>query len=266
MGDWKELILKTGVDKLLEIIASTGEITLGEASRQLGVKPSIIESWADALADDKMITTSYNAQGELVFRSTKANLKVKEGKIDQLKKEVDTTIKTVESDLDGEEKMLDVSKSHIRSFEQVLKSDINHIEIFTKNLKRYDSKKSELMKLVNHLKTEQSTLEKQISRIDGQEKKILAESDNVKKTVDAKVVEVAKSKENIIAIEKSKDELKRDFEVLRRISNAIRKAHPEDVGTKIEEIEKRTGNLKTHNSLVKQKFEKLNNVMHHLFK
>ena len=265
MGDWKDLILQTGVDKLLEIIASVDEITVGEASRQLGVKPAIIESWASALADDKMITTSYNQQGELVFKSTNVNRKIKEDRIDTLKKEVDTTINSVNSNLDDEEKMLDVSKNHIHSFESVLKSDINHIEAFNKNLQKYDSKKAELLKLVNHLKSEQETLNQQIGKIEEQEKKILAESEMVKKTVDAKVVEVTNSKDNILSLEKSKDSLKRDFEVLRRISNAIRKTHPEDIGRKIEEIEKRTGDLKMHNSLVKQKFEKLSDMMKHLF-
>lgn len=265
MGDWKNTILLTGIDKLLEIIGSEGKITLGEASRELNIKPSIIESWATALADDKMITTSYNTQGELVFKSTKQNLKVKEGKIEKLKTEVDTAIDSVESDIDSEEKMLKVSKNHIRSFEHVLNSDINHIESFNKDLKKYDSKKDELINLVKKLKSEELILEKQIDKIEGREKKIKVESDKIKKIVDTKVSEITKSKDKIQDIEKSKTELKRDFEVLKRISKAIKKSHPEEIATKIEDVEKRTKNLKTHNSLVKQKFEKLSDIMKHIF-
>ena len=265
MGDWKNTILLTGIDKLLEVIGSEGHITLGEASRELNIKPSIIESWATALAEDKMITTSYNTQGELVFKSTKKNLKVKEGKIEELKKDVDAAVESVESDIDSEEKMLNVSKDHIRSFEHVLNSDINHIESFNKDLKKYDDKKDELVHLVTRLKSEESTLEKQIDKIEGREKKIKIESDKIKKIVDIKVSEITQSKEKIRDIERSKTELKRDFEVLKRISKAIKKSHPEEIAAKIDDIEKRTKNIKTHNSLIKQKFEKLSDIMKHLF-
>ncbi|NOQ56350.1 MAG: hypothetical protein GQ477_06120 [Nanohaloarchaea archaeon] len=265
MSDWKNTILLTGIDKLLEVIGSEGSITLGEASRELNIKPSIIESWANALSEDKMITTSYNSQGELVLRSTKKNLKVKEGKIEELKTDVNRAVDSVGSNLDEEENMLKISKDHIRSFEHVLNSDINHIESFNKDLKAYDNKKNELIHLVKKLKSEESTLEKEIDKIEGREKKIKTESDKIKKIVDTKVIEISKSKEKILDIERSKTELKRDFEVLRRISNAIKKTHPEEIGPKIDDIEKRTKNLKTHNSLVKQKFEKLSDMMKTLF-
>ncbi|MBW6462243.1 MAG: hypothetical protein K0B07_04315 [DPANN group archaeon] len=265
MEDWKDTILLTGIDKLLEVISSEGQTTLGEASRELNIKPSIIESWANALSESKMITTSYNSQGELVFKSTKKNLKVKTGKIEDLKRDVDNAIESVESDLDTEEKMLNVSKGHIRSFEHVLNSDINHIELFNKDLKNYDHKKDELVTLVKKLKSEESTLEKQIDMIEGREKKIKIESDKIKTIVDTKVAEITKSKDKIYNIEKSKTELKRDFEILKRISRSIKMAHPEDIAAKIDEVEKRTQNLKTHNSLVKQKFEKLSDILKHLF-
>ncbi len=265
MGDWKELILKTGVDKLLEIIVSTDEITLGEASRQLGVKPSIVESWAGALADDKMITSSYNSDGELVFKSTKANMKVKEGKIDTLKKDVDSAITSVDKDLQEEEKTIEYSKNHIRTFERILKTDINNIQAFNKNLNVYESKKSELSQAVKKLRHEEGDLEGKIGKLETQEKKIITESDNIKKTIDTKVADVSASKQKIIELQKAKDDLKRDFEVMRRISNAIKKSHPEDVGRQIEDIEKRTSNLNTKNSLIKQKFENLGSMMNKLF-
>ena len=266
MGDWKDTILMTGVDKLLDIIVSTKEITVGEVSRQLGVKPSIIESWATALANDNIITTSYNSQGELVFKSTKQNQKIKEGKIETLKKDVKSTLKSVELDFEDEENILNTSKNHIRSFEQILKSDINHIESFNKDLKIYDNKKSELIRLVKKLKSEESILEKEIVQIEGREKKIQAETGKIKKVIDTKVAEVAKSKKNIIEIENSKNELKKDFKVLKRISNAIKHADSDKIGTKIDEIDKKAKNLKTHNSLTKQKFEKLSEILTHIFK
>lgn len=266
MGDWKSLVLKTGVDKLLELIISADEISVGEASRELGVKPSVIESWAGALAEDNMITTTYNSLGELMFKSTKENMKVKEGKINQLKDEIGTTLKSVGTDLSEEEKTLSVSKDHIRSFERILKTDINEIESFKKNMKNYEQKKTEISRVIKKLKEEEAALENNAVRIEDQEKKLLTESERINDTINTKIIDVNSAKKNIIELEQAKDELKRNFEILKRISFAMQKAPPEKIGPKIEEIEKRTGNLKTHNSLIKQKFEKLGMILKNVFR
>ncbi len=266
MESWKRTILKTGVDRLMELIGESDELTIGEASRSLGIDQSTIESWVNALAEDNMITTTYDSQGALLIKSTSKNKKIKKDKIDRLKKDLDTTIGKVDDDLSNEENKLGSSKKNIRSFERILDKDINDIDSFRKNLSIYEKKKEELSKALKKIREEERDLEKESKKIDGEESKLVKEADHADKTIETKVLEVNKAKSKINEIEKSKDQLKQDLEVLKRISKAIKKAHPEQIARKIDDIERRTQKVKASNSIVKQKFENMSGFMKKLFR
>ena len=41
--------IETGVDKLVKLVAKEKKIELGEAAKQLGVSPTVVQEWADFL-------------------------------------------------------------------------------------------------------------------------------------------------------------------------------------------------------------------------
>jgi DeoR/GlpR family transcriptional regulator of sugar metabolism len=82
-------IIKTGVDKLLEIVKEKKRISIDDAAKNLGVSKDIASEWGDFLEDEGYITKEYKFTNTfLVIKSFDiANISKKAIEIDEKKRE-----------------------------------------------------------------------------------------------------------------------------------------------------------------------------------
>ena len=69
------MLLKTNIDKFLEIVDERGKISLGKCSKELKVDKSIIEKWGEILHESKLISLGYSFNG-IFFKSVNGSGKV----------------------------------------------------------------------------------------------------------------------------------------------------------------------------------------------
>lgn len=68
MSAWKDHLIKTDVDKLLEYIRAEEEVSLRDASSALGAENSTVLDWARSLEDAGIITIGYSARKGKMLR------------------------------------------------------------------------------------------------------------------------------------------------------------------------------------------------------
>lgn len=68
MGEWKDGVIQTGVDKLMEYLRKEREVRVDEAADSLGVEPKTIITWAKSLQDSGLAELRYTARSGRILR------------------------------------------------------------------------------------------------------------------------------------------------------------------------------------------------------
>lgn len=85
MGSVSEI--KTGIDRFLELIDSSGETKVDVAASKLGVPVETIEIWAEILQEDNVIEIGYDGFGKMTVRPKPVIVPSPQGKASVQKKE-----------------------------------------------------------------------------------------------------------------------------------------------------------------------------------
>ena len=139
----REMIIKTGVDSLLDLIVEKDGLSIAEASRVLQIPSNKIESWATVLSKEKLITMKYEAGGNVVMGLNAKNMKSQQDNINKISSKVSEDIDKVDNELNSYEQTINLNKENINSFEKILNKDISKIEDIEKDLASFSKNKKE---------------------------------------------------------------------------------------------------------------------------
>ncbi|MFC1753259.1 hypothetical protein ACFL96_07685 [Thermoproteota archaeon] len=97
-----QALIKTGVDKLVDLISKEKKLSLTAAAKKLGVNIANVEEWADFLEEEELITVDHTLSGTFLLprKLTKAEIKVKtqeyKGEKDAFMRKVGSVMSNVE--------------------------------------------------------------------------------------------------------------------------------------------------------------------------
>jgi len=270
---FRKIIIKTGVDRLLELILENDGITVGEASRVLQIPKNNIESWGAILSKENLIDMKYETGGKITLNLTSKNLKNQQKEIEKLSKDFVADIDKIDLNLKKYDSTIQLNKDNISSFEQILNKDISKIENIEKVLGEFSKNKKELEESILKIKKEEDILMKKEDELENREKAIGEKEkelkDNSKDIIDTitqKLKIIDESHEHIVSLEKEKDRLREDLELIKKISRIIEKE--KDVSKlhqKIDDVEERHKKLKDRSLILKMKFERFQEIVKKIF-
>ncbi|MBW6452086.1 MAG: hypothetical protein K0B02_05155 [DPANN group archaeon] len=252
--EWKEVILKTGVDSLLSLVIEEGQISVKDASRRLNKNPEILEAWADALNSENLITTLYDSTGDLVLKATKKNIDAKKSKIKLLKESSTEEISNLQKYLNTKETDINLAQEHINDFESILNKDLLKINNFQEELKNFKKKQDDIESRIFKIDKEENLLKMSEAMLENKEKKLRDESNKIINIVSVKHDLIKKTKDELSKIQNLKDALKVDLHVIMKLSSIIDEKHPKDLEKQVKEIEKKGEELKKKHNIIETKF------------
>ena len=269
----REMIIKTGVDSLLDLIVEKDGLSVAEASRVLQIPSSKIESWATVLSKEKLITMKYEAGGNVVMGLNAKNMKSQQDNINKISSKVSEDIDKVDNELNSYEQTINLNKENINSFEKILNKDISKIEDIEKDLASFSKNKKELEASILKIKEEEKillkkeeNLEKKEVEISSKEKVLKSTSKDIIDTITEKLKIIDESHDKIVALNNEKNRLKEDVEFIKKISKVIEKEKDTDkLHERIKKVEEKHKALKDNSFLLKIKFEKFQEIVKKIF-
>ena len=269
----REMIIKTGVDSLLDLIVEKDGLSVAEASRVLQIPSSKIESWATVLSKEKLITMKYEAGGNVVMGLNAKNMKSQQDNINKISSKVSEDIDKVDNELNSYEQTINLNKENINSFEKILNKDISKIEDIEKDLASFSKNKKELEASILKIKEEEKillkkeeNLEKKEVEISSKEKVLKSTSKDIIDTITEKLKIIDESHDKIVALNNEKNRLKEDVEFIKKISKVIEKEKDTDkLHERIKTVEEKHKALKDNSFLLKIKFEKFQEIVKKIF-
>lgn len=247
LGKWKDAMLETGIDQLLEIVSERKSVSSETLSKELSVSNETIETWCEILSKENIISVDYDHLGKMLITNQINNVKEKEKKANTLKDEVGCEITSIELNINEESKKLDEEHHSIAKFESIIKKE------------QYDSKKLE--NILEELSKDENILKRRLTIIENKESKIKKDYDSINHVIKAKMGQIKETEENLKSFEKQKDRLFKDIEIIKRLSKAISKEHPADMADKIEKIEKNILEIRKQSRNINKKYSFVRKLM-----
>lgn len=221
--EWKDHLISTNIDRLLEYLAEHEQVSIEKASRDLGMPKKIIESWANALEDAGMITKSYSATKGTLLQV--ADKKQAEKHLEEIRGSAKENIEKASEEL---------SKEH---------EEIHHmretLEEISSSLQRDLAIRENLENSVEELKEEETQLEEDVIK-NG------ADTASIKKLLN----NIEKSLENTEGVEddlesfiKRRNDIEKDVEVLKKLEkyiNQLEESYNKKIGVNYQEVLQKT--------------------------
>ena len=247
MAQWKEAMLETGIDQLLEIVSERKSISANDISKELSLPVETIETWAEILSKENILSVEYDRSGKLILTNKVSNVKEKKNKVEGLRDEIDSEVSGIEQNVKEEAKMMREEHKSIERFEDVIKREYG-----------------ESLKLENKLKeisAREDNLQNLLKLIEEEESKIKKDNLTINQIIKTKIDQIKKTEKNLKIFEAQKDRLFKDIEIIKRLSKAISKEHPSDMAGKIEEIEKDILDIRKQSRALDKKYSVIRKII-----
>jgi len=216
--------IKTGVDKLVELISTKKKVTVDVAAKELGVGKNVIQEWAQFLEEEGIVTLDYHLSKTWIV----------DKKI--TKEDVIKTAGEVSSQKEALSRRIDVA---INSLQQ--------------ETSRFEDVRKEFSNIQGHIKSEIETVRKQLTELE--------RYDSLRKNLDKDVVRQKQEYENIL--KDSREKLKIESEKYEYLKSLIvkEKDNIEQYSKKMEELEKLRNDYERTVSSLKESLKKIDNIV-----
>jgi len=140
--------IKTGVDKLVELVSQKKRVNSDEAAKSLGVGKDVIQEWAEFLEEEGIVTLDYSlsktwiSEKKITADVVLSNAKEVSSQKDAFARRIDVAITALEQETTGFE---DIRKQFI-SIQSNIKTEIDTVKEQLGELDRYDLLKKNLDK------------------------------------------------------------------------------------------------------------------------
>ena len=245
----KSNLLKTGIDKFLESVESRKRVSADDLAAELDVSARTIEDWAKILEKEGLVTTTYDATGNLYVTSTEKNKEQKEKVAGDLHDGVAKELDDIEKSIKGKEEVLRDEEKKLLSFEKVLEKDLDLIKDMDKEVEKLQERALEIKKSFNGVM--------------GSKKKTVAETQQISVFVDEKVKIIQQIEGQIKKFEKRHKELSKHSELVKKLMAAIRGPEP-DYDRKSKEIQLRISDVRNISAKISRKYKKIQKLFRKL--
>jgi len=216
----QDLLLKTGVDRLVSLIKEKKRISVPQAAKELGVSPVVVEEWADFLEEESIISTDYKfatlwlIERKLTKKDVEEKVKSFHGKKEIIVRKADSLSNFLDKNGD------DISRirKEFKSIKDNIHAEAGNVRKELKELERYEELKKNID---DQVKVQDQQFTDKIKEMDRQiitaQKKY---EDILRKIgVEEKTLRTEKIKE--ISIKKSEKTLKQNLEKINKIINHL---------------------------------------------
>ena len=140
--------IKTGADKLVELVSEKKRVLLDDAAKKLGVGKDVVREWAEFLEEDGMVSIDYSlskvwiTEKKITKEDVLTNAKEIISEKDALSRKIDVAISALQDETTGFEdirKEFSNIQGHIKNEIDVVKKQLGELE-------RYDSLRKNLDK------------------------------------------------------------------------------------------------------------------------
>src|SRR5690606_11647469 len=122
--------IRTGADKLVDLIQTTKKISIDDAAKTLGISPNLVQEWADFLEKERIITIEYNFSKAYLTERKMSSKEIKET-AKEVVFEKDVIVRKIEyaiSALDKESVDFNEIKNRFVSVQSQVKNEIKTVE------------------------------------------------------------------------------------------------------------------------------------------
>ncbi len=249
--------IETGVDKLVGLIEQKKKISLDEAAKKLGVGSVLVQEWADFLEEDGLIGIEYSlskvwlVERKLTKKEVQKKTKEYSNKKDSFIRKVETTLKTMEKETMGFEKM----KEEFDSLQKDMGGEIGYVKKDLEELEYFENLKNNIDKDIIKQKTEYEKLmsisHQQIKEEEKRYREMIAK-------VDQERLKVTKGKKALITLDEQEKLLEQKVAEVAALVETIRKK----VATEEHDIEVSGQNAKKLELFVSQIEKRMKNKKH----
>lgn len=234
--------IKTGADKLVELVSQKGKVSVDEAAKALGVGKDVVQEWAEFLEEEGLVTLDYNLsrtwikEKKITKDDVLSSAKEVASEKDAFARRIDATIGALASETVGFE---DVRKQFI-NIQSHIKDEIDTVKKQLSDLEKYDSLKKNLDTDLLKQKQEYDTIVKDA------EDKLKGEAEKYNSLKEL----VEREKKNVESYSQKIDELKKlrtDYErTLNTLKNSLREIDAVVINqkTKLDSSQKEMSNFK----------------------
>ncbi|MCK5040404.1 MAG: hypothetical protein KAR87_05545 [Candidatus Aenigmarchaeota archaeon] len=247
MGDLKKAMVETGIDKFLELVSIKKSISLKEASKILSVPTDVLENWSNILSKEKIVSIDYDSYGNMVVFITQKNVESKIKKVDSLKRTIEDKTKLVETNIAVKEKDLKEETKQLDALEEKLKKEVGYTKELYIEFEKVVLIEKELNKKVAVLKENKTELSKYIK--------------STTKNIDVKLRTIQHAEKEIKKYEKIKNNIKKDIDLIKKISRSMRGSHHQIDEKNIKDIEKRQKKILHENKNLNSKYSIINKIV-----
>jgi len=144
--DFDELLITTGVDKLIKLVKDHKEIELKSAAEILGTPIETVREWAHSLEDEGIIEIKYKlTRSYLKWKEVdKEEIEIEKTSFKNERKKIYSEIKSLDDVLDSEKENLSKLKKGFEEFYKSIYPKLKELDERTKPLEKSEDKNNKL--------------------------------------------------------------------------------------------------------------------------
>jgi chromosome segregation ATPase len=216
--------IKTGVDKLVELVSEKKRVTVEDAAKKLGVGKDVVQEWAEFLEEEGMVSLDYSL----------SKVWITEKKI--TKEEVLSSAKEVSSEKEALSRKIDVAITALQD-----------------EASGFENIRKEFTNIQGHIKNEVEVVKKQLAELE--------RYDSLRNNIDK---DVSKQRENYASFVKdAQEKLKLESQKYDELKGVIEKERKnlEQYGQKLEELKKLRNDYERTVASLKDSLKSIDEVM-----
>lgn len=186
------VLIETGVDKLVELVRKNSKISISDAAKALNVSTDVIEEWADFLEEEGIINVEYKLTTPYLVVRDMDKVEV-EKKAKEFMEKKDSFVRNAEasvSKLRLDSEILGRMKEEFSRLKEDLGDEVKKMKTDLAELERYEAMKEDMANQINEAKQAYAgkieELNKQAMREKKKYSEIAQELDEEKKAIEKK--------------------------------------------------------------------------------
>jgi len=132
--------IKTGVDKLVELVSEKKKVAVDDAAKKLGVGKNVVQEWAEFLEEEGLVTLEYSfskvwiTEKKITKEDVISGAKEISSEKEALARKIDVAITALQSETSGFENI----RKEFANIQSHIKEEINVVKSQLTELERYD--------------------------------------------------------------------------------------------------------------------------------
>jgi len=143
--------IKTGVDKLVDLVSEKKRVTVDDAAKKLGVGKDVVQEWAEFLEEEGIISLDYSlsktwiTEKKITKEDVLGSAKEVSSEKEALTRKIDVAITVLQDDTSGFENI----RKEFKNIQGHIKNEVDVVKKQLSELERYDSLRNNIDKDVS---------------------------------------------------------------------------------------------------------------------